>query len=88
MAGKKVTIGMKPNPSDKPVSLEQWVSTRASGEAPANRGAANPEANPIKMKRLTLDIPEPLHKAIKSCAVEEGITMVELLRQILDEHFG
>jgi predicted DNA binding CopG/RHH family protein len=41
-----------------------------------------------KMKRLTLDLPEGLHRAIKRRAVEEGVTMVEMLRVLLEERYG
>ena len=41
-----------------------------------------------KMKRLTLDLPEGLHRAIKRSAVEEGVTMVEMLRTLLEERYG
>lgn len=41
-----------------------------------------------KMKRLTLDIAKPLHKAIKAKAVEEGVPMVDMLRSLLEEHYG
>ena len=40
------------------------------------------------MKRLTLDLPEGLHRAIKRHAVEEGVTMVEMLRTLLEEQYG
>ncbi|STU47435.1 Uncharacterised protein [Klebsiella pneumoniae] len=60
MSGKKVTFGAKPT---KPApSADAWVESRAVEEAPPS---------PVeKMKRLTIDIPESLHKAIKSaCAL-------------------
>lgn len=41
-----------------------------------------------KMKRLTLDIAKPLHKAIKAKAVEEGVPMVDMLRSLLEEHYS
>ena len=41
-----------------------------------------------KMKRLTLDLPEGLHRAIKRRAVEEGVTMVDMLRKLLEEQYG
>ena len=41
-----------------------------------------------KMKRLTLDIPESLHRAIKMRSVEEGVPMTDILRELLQEHFG
>jgi len=39
------------------------------------------------MKRLTLDLPEPLHRAIKKNAAEEGVTMAEKLRALLTKHY-
>lgn len=41
-----------------------------------------------KTKRLTLDIPKSLHKAIKAQAVEEGISIVDMLRTLLEQHYG
>ena len=42
----------------------------------------------LKMKRLTLDIPEDLHRAIKLDAVHAGVTMVDRLRALLLKHYG
>ncbi len=39
------------------------------------------------MKRLTLDLPEPLHRVIKKNAAEEGVTMAQKLRAILAKHY-
>jgi len=39
------------------------------------------------MKRLTLDLPEPLHRAIKKNAAEEGVTMAQKLRTLPSEHY-
>jgi hypothetical protein len=39
------------------------------------------------MKRLTLDLPEPLHRVIKKNAAEEGVTMAQQLRAILAERY-
>ncbi len=41
-----------------------------------------------KTKRLTLDLPEGLHRAIKRRAVDEGVTMVDMLRKLLQDHYG
>ena len=41
-----------------------------------------------KTKRLTLDLPEGLHRAIKLRAVGEGVTMVDMLRKLLEEQYG
>jgi hypothetical protein len=56
-------------------------SLKSRGSEPAGS-----EAAPVK--RLTLDIPAELHRAIKINAVEEGVTMVEKLRTLLMEHYG
>jgi len=42
----------------------------------------------LKMKRLTLDIPEDLHRAIKLDAAQAGVTMVNKLRALLLKHYG
>ncbi|MBD2440976.1 hypothetical protein [Nostoc sp. FACHB-110] len=81
MSPKKVNFGKKPE-TQEPVDLEKWVSERDSvGEQPQQEQTE-------KMKRLTLDIPESLHKAIKRQAVDTGVTMADLLRDLLEQHYG
>ncbi len=78
MAGKKVEFSKKPSKDNSlTTEVEHWVATRDL-----------PEAEPEKMKRLTLDIPQRLHKAIKHRATEEGVTMAELLRALLEQKYG
>ena len=97
---KKVSFGTKPTASTP--SVENWVSNRAiepeaepsEGEAV---GAVKPESMPNvtaqpaaiveKRKRLTLDIPESLHKAIKRKAADEGVPMLNLIQQVLERDF-
>lgn len=82
MSAKKVNFGKKP----KPVDMEQWVSVRLGDHEALT---PNPQLEqPEKMKRLTLDIPESLHKAIKRHAVDTGVTMADLLRDLLEQHYG
>jgi predicted DNA binding CopG/RHH family protein len=88
MVAKKVSIGMKPQKAEEPANLEQWISTRPSVEETPVPVPPPAEAAPVKMKRLTLDIPEPLHKAIKSRSVQDGVAMVDMLRTLLEEHYG
>jgi predicted DNA binding CopG/RHH family protein len=57
---------------------DEWVA----------QGREKPVATEQKMKRLTLDLPEGLHRAIKRRAVKEGITMVDMLRKLLEEQCG
>lgn len=84
MSPKKVNIGLKPGGADLPTDVDQWVSHRA--KAPAKEQQSEPLN--LKMKRLTIDIPETLHRAIKRKAAEEGATMVDLLRSLLEKHYG
>jgi hypothetical protein len=61
----------------------------------SSRGAAPPEGAMSQvaprlsgsMKRLTLDLPQELHRAIKLNAVQEGVTMAQKLRGLLMEHY-
>ncbi len=91
MSAKKVNFGKKPGAKQPPVDVEQWVSDRPSGGGVPNRDAVTPDPQQEqseKMKRLTLDIPESLHKAIKRQAVDTGVTMADLLRDLLEQHYG
>lgn len=83
MPAKKVSIGKKPGTSEKPIGIEEWVANREGLQAEEQPK----EDQPAKIKRLTLDIPEGLHRAIKRKAVEEGVTMADLLRTLLEQHF-
>ena len=85
MMAKKVTFGVKPI-EQQSASVDEWVDTRsAPGEI-----ADSPKSTsvPKKIKRLTLDIPETLHRAIKGKAVSEGVAMVDMLRELLEEKYG
>jgi predicted DNA binding CopG/RHH family protein len=81
MSPKKVNFGKKPE-AQETTDVENWVSDRSSVVSPL------PQEQPEKMKRLTLDIPESLHKAIKRQAVDAGVTMADLLRELLEQHYG
>ena len=59
-------------------SADQWVA----------QGRERTGTTEQKMKRLTLDLPEGLHRAIKLRAVAEGVTIVDMLRKLLEEHYG
>jgi predicted DNA binding CopG/RHH family protein len=67
---------------------------QAALEEPAAESAAVSQKSTLepekatKMKRLTLDIAKPLHKAIKARAVEEGVPMVDMLRSLLTEYYS
>lgn len=73
----------------QPASEEKApVNEEKPAPAPKEIAKANTLDKGVKMKRLTLDISKPLHKAIKAKAVEEGIPMADMLRSLLEKHFG
>lgn len=67
-----------------PRSAEDWVSG-AGGEA--DRPAPVAGAASVPMKRLTLDIPEELHRRVKSGCALRGETIVEVVRRFLEAEF-
>jgi hypothetical protein len=71
---KRLMIPPKPG-------ADQWVTQGEEPLVPA------PSTQVAKMKRLTLDIPEALHRAIKMQAAEAGVTMAEQLRTILEQYY-
>jgi predicted DNA binding CopG/RHH family protein len=79
MSAKKVNFSIKPNV--KSIGPDNWVAAREIPESVAEKPSE-------KMKRLTLDLPESLHRAIKRRAVDKGTTMIELIRTLLEKHYG
>jgi predicted DNA binding CopG/RHH family protein len=83
---KEVSFSAKPKIK---ANVDNWVENREVPTSEAEPQIAAPEAileepSQPKIKRLTLDISETLHKKIKVRAVIEGISMVEMLRELLE----
>lgn len=57
---------------------DEWVAQGKERTAPTEQ----------KIKRLTLDLPEDLHTAIKHRAVDEKVSMADMLRKLLEERYG
>ncbi len=75
MTGKKVPIGTRPTAQPQPApSADQWVESRTS--------------EPEKMKRLTIDIPESLHRTIKSQCAIRGTKIADEIRLLLLQNYG
>lgn len=70
---KKISFGAKP-PSP-PSNPDQWVKDRAVQEKEPT-------------KRLTIDIPESLHRAIKTQCAAEGVKIADEVRALLVKKFG
>ena len=63
---------------------DSWVSG-AGGEAPV--APAKPVRESVPMKRLTLDIPEELHRRVKSGCANRGEKIADVVRRFLDAEF-
>jgi predicted DNA binding CopG/RHH family protein len=79
---KKVNFNVKPSTPN----VDSWVNTRSVEAEAEVQVDVEPVSKP-KMKRLTLDITEELHKAIKLKSVQEGVPMADLLRVLLEKNF-
>lgn len=66
-----------------PVNAETWVSGNAADTAPVLKAIKTP----VSMKRLTIDIPEELHRRVKSGCAVRGEKIAEVIRRILDVEF-
>ena len=67
-----------------------WITdpaARAKRKDANTKKAMTTSRRLVQMKRLTLDLPEELHRVIKKNAAEEGVTMAQKLRAILAKHY-
>ena len=101
MAAKKVGFKPKPN-NNRAGDVEKWVSERFAPDGrehegvlsqqnaavtPQNVVQTTPTETKPKMKRLTIDVTEKLHRAIKMKAVEQGTPMADMLRELLESNY-
>ena len=66
--------------------VQRSAKRRKASKAERQEMNSNSRA-PVRMKRLTLDLHESLHRAIKRNAAEDGVTMAEKLRDLLAKHY-
>jgi hypothetical protein len=88
MSQKKSAFGARPAPAKviDPVAAEAFVS--AGGEQPVTPPPSAPEPrkeDKPKLKRLTIDLEPPLHKALKKRALDEDTTIADVARKLLQE---
>ncbi len=72
---KKTTFAPKPSSKNPTTSLDAFVGL-----------SSEPSASE-KMKRLTIDIPESLHRRVKAGCAVRGIEMASLMREFLEKEF-
>lgn len=76
MSGKKVSIGTKPSTgATMPIPADAWVENRTTGDA----------LEPTK--RLTIDVPASLHRAIKTSCAMRGTKIADEVRNLLIEKY-
>lgn len=75
MSTKKVSLGPKPTAKLVVPAADAWVDSRAAGEAEP-------------MKRLTIDVPESLHRAIKMQCAGRGAKIADEVRELLLKKYG
>ena len=73
MKGKAIEF-RKPGSKPNPTQADQFVGK--------GQGASSE-----KMKRLTIDVPESLHRRIKAQCATRGFQMADIIRGLLDEEF-
>jgi hypothetical protein len=72
MSAKKVSFSTQP-PAKPAPTVDQWVESRTAEEE--------------KTKRLTIDLPESLHRRVKVGCAERGEKMVDVIRELLEREF-
>ena len=73
---KKISIGTKPTGGGAPPTVDAWVGKGDTGRESGS------------MKRLTIDIPESLHRAIKAQCAARGTKMADEVRELLLQKYG
>lgn len=76
MSTKKVQIGTKPTSKPAPAAADAWVESRSNGDEPE------------PMKRLTIDVPESLHRSIKAQCAMRGTKIADEVRELLLQKYG
>lgn len=87
---KKVPIPSKPTPA----TADDWVTSRAGTAGELQQADDPTEAvyevteEQEKMKRLTIDVPESLHRAIKTQCAMRGSKIADEVRELLLQKYG
>jgi hypothetical protein len=73
---KKTSFTPKPSNKQPTANLDAFV------------GVSPEPTNGEKMKRLTIDIPESLHRRVKAGCAVRGVEMATLMRSFLEKEFS
>jgi predicted DNA binding CopG/RHH family protein len=73
MSAKQVRFGSRPKAQPEMATTpEAWVENRLAEE---------------KQKRMTFDVPESLHKRVKMGCAARGVTIREIILELLEREF-
>jgi hypothetical protein len=81
---KRVAFTAKPSAAHRPASPDEWVTSGTPSEV----RAVSEAHGDVPLKRLTIDVPAPLHAQIKSKCALRGTKMADEIRVLLEQHFG
>lgn len=87
MADKRPNLTQRPSATD----ADKWVhggDTTTTPAATATTTSPTPPPPREPTRRLTLDIPDRLHRAMKIRAATTGVTMLEEVRALLEAHYS
>jgi predicted DNA binding CopG/RHH family protein len=90
---KTVSIGKRPSARPSVEAVDKWMESQASkaeetaGQVAPPATSTDPKADAPKMKRLTIDIPDSLHRRVKSRCGQDGLRMADVIRNLLEERF-
>lgn len=76
---KKVDFPMNPKNKGLAKTKDEWVG--AESETKEKEKPKEP------IKRLTVDVPESLHRTVKMECVAQGVSVSDKLREIIISHF-
>ena len=89
---KKVEIKSKPERTQShDFSPDDWISgetVKKKEEKTLSREKEDSKIKSVKMKRITFDISEDLHRKIKLSCVSRGINMADEMRKLLEASFS
>ena len=76
MSNKKIYIGAKPTTKNTQETADKWVESRTVS------------SKVERMKRLTIDVPESLHRTIKAKCAMRGTKIADEVRELLLQKYG
>lgn len=85
MAEKRPNLTQRP--SATAADKDKWVHGGDTTPPPAGASPAPPPPRE-PTRRLTLDIPDRLHRVMKIRAATTGVTMLEEVRALLEAHYS